>query len=268
MKMNDSILNSLSETRKIDSDKTRFGKLLSPLLSNIFLFTDIFFLLLLFYFHYLITLMIKRENRKKGQNLIKNLLRCYAVITPVAYFVIFCYINVLTRQSTPPSMLIGHWLCESFESVGHFTILYIGGFSLFAAGVKYWFIVHSASAIQFGEEKARKAFLISHFVIPFVLAGLNSASNGNIDQIFWVDHCWGHKRDLEFKNNTISTKLGSLFCVNRQYEITNYFGDNVKSHITIGLRSICGSLKIFYFLFLSNIAEFLFYFLVFKYLNR
>ena len=249
---------------------TELGNLLSPNVNNIFLVVDVSLLVPMFFFHYLMAVMLNRESKqKKGQHLIKNLLECYVVIVPISYFVVGAYINVLTRISDAPSVIIGPWFCYIFEFFGHADIVYLGGFSLFVSGVKYWFIVHNSNAKNFGEDRAKQIFLISHFVLPIVMASLNSISNGKKDQVFWVNHCWGNiPASQDITDNGIDGSIGNVICLDRKYEIPDYFQETTRNIITTSLRATCGTLKVFYMLFLSNMAEFVIYILVFKYLNR
>ena len=97
--------------------------------------------------------------------------------------------------------------------------------SLYA--LKYWRIVHNPTATKYRERKARKICFQLHLVIPILISILNSMSNGRLDQIFTVDHCWSI--DLHDKTTDPSgyDKIKSLFCVNRNYEIDAYFGTSV-----------------------------------------
>ena len=126
-----------------------------------------------------------------------------------------------------------------------------------------------ARVIQFGEARARKIFMISHLAFPVIMAVLNSLSNGRVDQLFWVDHCWSY-RGWRFNhlNMTNVEKIGSFFCEHRQYDISDYFGEGSKQTITKILRALCGSVKVTYLVFLSNILELILYYRIFQYLNR
>ena len=247
--------------------------LLSETSSYIFLTIDITLLTILVYFHSLLHLMLKRENQRSGQDLLKDLLSCYIVITPVSFLLIFSYINIFAIYSESPSTLIGSEFCDVFETMGHATIVYIGCFSVFVACVKFCFLNKHASTIQFGEDRAKRIAVIFHLVIPILLGILNSISNGDKDQIFWVEHCWG----FNGRSNTSGTgneeygMLREIVCLDRQYEEVNrFYGDNDTRTIvaTRALRSICGAVNIFYLLFLSNGMEFIIYIFVVRYLYR
>jgi len=68
--------------------------LLSPLAHYIFLGIDIILIIPMLYFHFLKRSMLKRENKKKGQNLMKNLLEGYVWTIPISFLAIAIYINV------------------------------------------------------------------------------------------------------------------------------------------------------------------------------
>ena len=249
---------------------------LSTGLSNFFLIIDFLLLIPTFYFHYLIKLMCRREKEKQGHVLIKNLLASYARIVPIVFALCFAYANVVLRYTSHPSYVFGDWFCYAYEIFMHSGSFVVGSFSLFAALTKYWFIVNNANAKRFGEERARTIFLILYLSVPVFIANLNSISNGDRDQIAWVNYCWRTKVKVEIIENTepkentepILTTKSDFFCKNHQYEIEKYVGIAASSYIIPLLRVICVSLKPLYVVFLSNIAELIIYAFIFKYLNR
>ena len=255
--------------QNIGQDSTTSDILLRPFVHNTFLGIDIILIMPMLYFHLLKSAMLKRENKKKGQNLMKNLLEGYVWTIPISFVVIALYINVLTSFIEPPSRWIGVWFCTIFELFGHVDIFYIGSFSLWAALIKYWFIVHSKNAKNFGEAKARRVLFIAHIVVPIVFSTLNSISNGRRDQVFWVDHCWGEsEHPNRITDKTDPNLIEKLLCFDRNYTLPSYFDESITNTVTKTLRMTCGGLKLFYFIFLSNMVEFLLYFLIFRYLNR
>ena len=143
----------------------------------------------------------------------------------------------------------------------------MGAFSLFAAVVRYWFIVNNATAKNFGEEKASKIFAISYCVIPLIMAALNSISNGTIDQNMWVNQCWTNITTLDNPTDSESESGNGVFCNDRQYDIEKYVGKEASNLIVPIMRAICGSVQLLYLAFFSNIAELVIYGLIFKYLN-
>ena len=264
---------NISDIRSKNSEISFASLLLDQNTSYVFLSIDIILLTILFYFHYLLYMMLKREDQKKSQDFMKDLLKSYILITPVTYLYIFAYINILTTRPEPPSQLIGHWFCDAFETVGHATIVYIGGFSVFVASMKYWFIIKYDVAMKYGESKARKVAFIAHLMIPLIMGILNAVSNGNRDQIFWIEHCWGFqgRYDSTASGNDVSEKLANVFCLNNQYEeVNNFFGTNDTTAVaaTHTLRGICAGVKVFYIIFLSNGMELVIYGFVVKYLYR
>ena len=217
--------------------------------------------------------MLKRENQRSGQDLLKDLLSCYIVITPGTFLFIFSYINIFATYSDSPSNLIGSEFCDVFETIGHATIAYIGCFSVFVACVKFCFLNKHASTIRFGEDRAKRIAVILHLVIPIILGILNSVSNGDKDQVFWVEHCWGFRgrSNTSGLGNEEYGMLREIVCLDRQYvEVKRFFGDNDTRTIvaTRALRGICGGVNVFYLLFLSNGMEFIIYIFVVRYLYR
>ena len=241
---------------------------LSPELATVFLLIDFTLLIPISYSHYKIKRMIKREKENKGHAIIKSLLSCYAIIVPCVFIMCFFYVHVVLRYTSPPSQVFGDGFCYVYAIAAHSGGLYVGAFSLFTAIIKYWFIVNNANAKQFGEEKAKKLFTMSYCIIPLVLAAFNAISNGNVDQIIWVNYCW---RPLPRFNAMIRSGQESgndLFCANRQYNIEKYFGRTASNYLIPMLRVICGGVKISYMVLFSNIGELVIYALIFKYLNR
>lgn len=254
---------------RLKMNSTGSDLLLSHQAHYIFLGMDVTLIAPMIYFHFLMKSMLKRENKKKGQNLIKNLLVGYVGVIPFSFLAIAVYVNALTTYLKAPSSWIGPWFCIIFEIFGHIDIVYIGGFSLWAALIKYWFIVHNNKATKFGEAKARKILFVAHIMVPVILSFLNSISNGKTDQIFWVDHCWGPiKSNTSTEDRNGKTVVQNVFCVDRNYDLPIYFGESAANVVTKILRTTCGSLKLTYLFFLSNMIEFFLYFLIFRYLNR
>lgn len=252
-----------------EPNTTRTEYLLQTDVCHIFLVIDMFLLLPLCYFHYLIVCMIRRESRvRKGQNLLKELLACYSVMVPITFLGNSAYFDIMTRFLHTPTIFRGFWFCFIFEIFTHVSTVYTGGFSVYVASLKYWRIVHNSHATRIGEEQARKICFILHLVLPILVSILNSISNGKIDQLFSVDHCWSIKEAYEMTGTTPSDKIQNLFCVNRHYELEKYFSPSVGKNIARILRGLCGSVKIFYLLLLSNLVELVIYILIFKYLNR
>ena len=233
--------------------------------------TDLFFLILNFYFHYLIYRMVFRKDRKNSQVIIQNLLACYSVIVPITFFVVFLYLNIVLQYIHRPSEALGEWFCFAYEYFAHATGIYLGAFSLFTAAMKYWFIVDNARSKSFGEEKGRTIFLTLHLMIPVIIAALNSISNGQKDHIYVVNICWSQpisNIDNINRNASADYEPMDMLCSSRHYQTRYYLGETTSYYLDPVLRLICGSINIFYFLFCSNMCELLLYALVYRYLNR
>ena len=260
------ILDASSETG-IENDEHH----LDIKMSIILFATDLSFLILNFYFHYLIYRMVFRKDRKNSQVIIQNLLACYSILVPITFFIVFLYLNIVLQHTHPPSEAFGEWFCFAYEYFAHATGIYLGAFSLFTAMMKYWFIVDNARSKSFGEEKGRNIFLILHLTIPLMIAALNSISNGQKDHIYVVNICWGHpisKNEVGNSNATEDYESMDMLCSNRQYQTRYYLGETTSEYLDPLLRLVCGSINMFYFLFCSNMCELILYALVYRYLNR
>ena len=268
--MNNTVTNNTYiKEESIHQNYTRFEYILQTDTSHLFLVFDIFLVLLLFYFHYLMIKMLQRESKaRKGQELIKELLQCYSIMVPITFVGAGAYLDIMTRYLNTPTIFQGFWFCFTFELYVHISTIYIGGFSLYLASLKYWRIVHNPTATKFVEYKARKICFVFHLIIPILTAILNSLSNGKVDQIFSVDHCWSIDSYGTTTDPTMYDKIKSLFCVDRNYEMEAYFGMGLGKKIANLLRVLCGSVKVFHLFVLSNLMELILYILIFKYLDR
>jgi hypothetical protein len=166
------------------------------------------------------------------------------------------------RYTYPPSEAIGEWFCFVYEYFANVTGLYLGAFTFFTAGMKYWFIVDFTKAKSFGEKKAKAIFLMLHLGIPIIMAALNSLSNGNKDQIYDVNICSGNI------HSDTSNQTSDILCSDRRYEIAHYLGENAGYYVEPMLRIVCLGNTVLYVSFCSNVVEFILYALMFRYLNR
>ena len=252
-----------------DQNDTRFQYLIRSEVSNVFLVIDLIIFVSFCCFCYMMFCMIKRElSIRKGQYLLKDMLITYSIIVPAAFIFMDLYFNILTRYERVPTVLSGHWFCGTFELVVHYSMPYIGGFSLYIAIIRYWRIVHSPYASEFEVARVRKLLWIIHLVIPGIISLFNAISNGKIDQIFLVDHCWSFQSVIENLSILKSEKLKDFFCLNREYEVAMHLERDEKTLITSSIRVLCGGLKIFHLILLSNAIELILYGLIMKYLNR
>ena len=232
---------------------------------NMFSSIDFTLLAPIFYFHYLLKRMVGREKDKKGHALVKNLLQFYSRIVPYVFALCVVYVHIILRFLITPSKVLGDWFCYAYELYAHSGSLYIGGFSLFTALTKYWFIVNNVQAIGVGEENAKHIFTVSYSVTPLIMAAMNSMSNGKQDQMLWVNLCWmnlGEYNELTKKSDF------DLFCIDKEYDITSYVGVEGNKYLTPIMRGTCGVVRILYLSFFSNILELAIYFMIFRYLNR
>ena len=236
---------------------------LSPEMSYVFFTINLVFTIIQIYFHSLIIKMTWRETKKNKQLMMCKALMGYAIALPVFEIICSSYALIIMPNMYPPAETIGPWFCFTTEYIFHYVIIYTGIFSLLVAVMKYLWIVHNDKMKIFGEAKAISLFLILHFAIPLVVSFINLVSNGNKDHMNVVDQCWGHTEQTENDENA----LLDYFCYYRRYEIKQYIGENASHFFEPVLRVTCGCLKIFYFLSLFNILEFVVYFYLWKHLN-
>ena len=236
---------------------------LSPEMSYTFLSINCAFMLPEVYLHSLIIKMTRRETKKKEQPLMCKALMCYAIALPVFQIISWAYTFGIIPHMYPPAETIGTWFCFSVEYIIHYGAIHIGMFSLLVAVMKYLWIVHNDKMKLHGEAKAIALFLILHFGIPLIVSLINLVSNGNKDHMWVVEQCWGNPVEAENDENG----LLDYFCYYRQYQIKKYIGENAGNFFEPVLRATCGCLKIFYFLCILNIIEFVLYAYLCKYLN-
>ena len=178
------------------------------------------------------------------------------------------YVHIILRYTSTPSHVFGDGFCYAYEIFAHSGGMYVGAFSLFTAIVKYWFIVYNAESKRVGEKKIKIIFTVAYCVIPIIMALMNSLSNGKNDQNMWVNRCWRKMPEQGDPDNTTSEGSNDFFCFNKEYDIADYVGTDASNFLIPILRGTCGSVKILYAVFFSNIAELIIYFLIFRSLNR
>ena len=236
---------------------------LSPELSYMFLLICLVFMIPQIYLHSLIIKMTRRETKKNKQPMLCKALKGYAIALPVFQLICGGYTHIIIPHMYPPAETIGSWFCFSIEYIYHYFVMYGVIFSLLVGVMKYLWIVHNDKMIRVGETKAISLLLMSHFAIPLVLSFVNLVSNGNKDHVNVVDQCWGNTEQTENDENGVL----DYFCYYRRYQIKEYIGENAGNFFEPVLRVTCGCMKIFYFLSISNIIEFVVYFYLWKHLN-
>ena len=222
----------------------------------------------LYYFHYLIFRMTRREQKKKEQPLMTQALIIYAVVFPVSISLSAAYGIGILPHVYPPAEVLGSWFCFLVEYIVHFSGMYAGMFSLLSAIMKYRCMVHNHHLKCYGEDKAVKLLVTLHLVIPSVVSFVNLVSNGDKDHLTTVDQCWSHQSEPKNVDDRFLETIGDYFCYNRQYQVKEYFGDAVSTFIEPVLRFICGSQKVVSFLLMSNIIEIFVYYYLCQHLDR
>jgi hypothetical protein len=212
--------------------------------------------------------MIQREKLRKGYVLMQYLLFPYAIITPIVFLLANIYADILLAVDSPPSHFIGNYFCHGYEIFAHVSGMYVASFSLFAAVLKYWFIVNSTAAKRYGEEKLAGKFMMFYLMSPIIIAILNSLSNGNKDVLPWVNYCWGNNRDSKNTETNEYELLNCFYCEKNQYLAENFLGIESSHFLISVLLTICSGIKILYMLLFTNIPEMFLYWSIFSHVNR
>ena len=221
------------------------------------------------YFHFLILRMVSREKKKIGETLHGGVLAIYAKCVIFVQLMFTINTNGIMSYIYPASEVLGSWYCYTIEITFHAMAVYVGVFSLLIAAMKYWFVVHNKKAKELGIERAQTISITIHLLSATILPLLNAVSNGDVDRDFWVNQCWGHPevRNSEVDNNLWQT-VREEFCYFRTYQIDYYIGKRASEFLEPCLRVLCGTLPLFYLLFLSNIIELIIYWKLLKYIDR
>ena len=263
-------LTSLKESSlKIEGSDPNKRDVLSPALSNFLLILDIIWLVISFYLHRCLYRSTTRIDFRNKISMIFNLLTCYSKVAPFTICYGFIYGNILLPYNYPNSENLGAWFCFTNQYVCHLTIMYLGAFTLFTAAMKYSFIVHNDKAERFGVERIKSNVLILHVVVPITMSALHVISTGNRDPMNGIIRCWVNEAS-DTKNVTFLGTHSStdIFCQDRKYEVSEYFGEELSQYIEPLLRTMCIGASSFYIFTTCNMMELLLYFLLFRRLDR
>ena len=174
--------------KMFDSNESFQSLNLGAVTSSFFLTVDLILLVPMCYLYYLLILMIRREEKKKCHVLLKNLLMCYATIIPTAFLIGGIYIDIILIYTYPPFEVLGDWFCVAFQLIGYFFAMYAGGFSLFTAISKFWFLVCSKKARNFGEDRAKTIIFDTRFSVGTLITTFKLDSQNDSLKSFLTQH--------------------------------------------------------------------------------
>ena len=132
--------------------------------------------------------------------------------------------------------------------------------------MKYWFIVYTSKANKVGIDLSLTISITIHLSMSVVLPLLMAVSNGDTDNQYWVNKCWGH--DVRIANPSFWNSLGKAFCYYRDYHLDYYIGQQASEILEPCLRVLCGGLVFLLALILLNLIEFVLYVLLLKHIDR
>ena len=247
------------------------SNLMSFHLSAAFLAFNILAFISMCYFSWLIIEMVKRENKKRQENVLNRIILCYALIMPVIISFFIVSVNVLFSFMHPVSEIIGDWYCYVFKLLAHFGVLYIGILSLVTSIVRYCNIRNTAVLTSKEKANRKRIFLIIHCSIAMMISLLNFFTSGIRDGTYWVDRCWNigeNNRKTNENGNNMEEFMKEKICYNNEYSIEKHLGVRAAEIIEPILRSICGGVRIFYLMYMTNVIEIFVYMNIFRHINR
>jgi hypothetical protein len=213
--------------------------------------------------------MVHREQVKKEDTIMSKVLKYYSALLPISILFLVLSVNVAMSFVYPVSQEFGEWYCNSFQLLGHISVVYLGILSTITATIRYKYFKKHQVDTPVVKERQKKVFLILHLVTPTIVSILNFSLIGERDNTFWVNHCWGHN-DGEVQENetTILYQIAEKMCYNKEYNVESYVGTTAANIIEPLLRVACGGTALFYLVYMSNIVEIIIYSVIFRHVDR
>ena len=162
----------------------------------------------------------------------------------------------------------GKWFCYTSKVVAHYGNLYTLGHSLIVSVLKYAIINHSMRTRNFGKEKLIEIFFWINFLHPLFTILLQLIIRPDFfvayDAMSQIDRCLGDPKNMwELGTNKSFTKLHNLceFVPPPDKNQIEYF-------IYVCRTFFCWFHVVFQYLIVWNIFEMVFYFQIFRFMNR
>ena len=256
----------MNETYKSDSS----SPMMSFHLSIVFLTINVLGYIIMCYFNWLIKKMVKREEIRKEENLLKRVLLCYAFMMPVMMPFFIVFVNVLFSFIHPVSEVLGESYCYVFKLLAHMGVVYVGILSLITSIIRYCSIRRKSPMTPKEQQNRTAFFLLLHCLIPPIISFFNFLTSGVKDGTFWVDRCWGIEETDQIQANEedMFTSIKEKFCYSNEYSIEKYIGRNSAETIESLLRFLCGGVKVFYLMYMTNVIEIFIYLYISRRINR
>ena len=238
--------------------------------SIVFLIVNVLAYIMMCYFNWLIKQMVKREEKRKEENMLNRILLCYAFVMPIMISFFIVSVNGLFSFIHPVSEMLGELYCYVFKLLAHMGVVYVGILSLITSIIRYCAIRRKLPMSIKEQENRKMFFLLLHCLIPPIVSFLNFSTSGVQDGTFWVDHCWGIEETDQGKLNEEDafSFIKEKFCYNNKYSIETYVGVSAAGTIESFLRCLCGGVKLFYLMYMTNVVEIFIYLYISGQINR
>ena len=238
--------------------------------SIVFLIINVLGYIMMCYFNWLIKEMVKREEKRKENNMLNKILLCYANIMPVMMCFFIVFVNVLFSFIHPVSELLGESYCYAFKLIAHMGVVYVGILSLITSIIRCCAIRNKSPMTTNELQNRTMFFVLLHCLLPPIVSSLNFLTSGVQDGTFWVDSCWGiEETDQRHDNEEDGFKfIKEKICYNNEYSIVKYVGANSAGTIESLLRSLCGGVRLFYLMYMTNVIEIFIYLYISRQIDR
>lgn len=176
----------------------------------------------------------------------------------IMFFGVQIFFQAITHYVPNLSTHIGSWICYigSFNSFyGYHAVL---GHSLWISIEKYVLIVHTSKIRKFGEEKLEQIFFLVDMIVPLVLTMIAMITTNHTRSE--IKSCFGNMDyNLEKSNTSLPRKF--IFCDISEFSESYWM-------IAIFIQCLCVSRAILNMIMASNMPEGIFYYKVFKTMQR
>ena len=159
------------------------------------------------------------------------------------------------------SQYTGRWLCYAASFVSFYCYHSIIAHSLIISIMKYVFIVHGIKAMQYGEDKLKKYFLLGNLINPLILTTV-AMFTANLRSRSSLRSCFGDVEESFPHNNASSSGSGKfIFCTPSKTEDYNIV------HFYV-IQSLCLFRSIVNLITVCNLPEGFLYYKTFQKMKR
>jgi hypothetical protein len=185
-------------------------------------------------------------------------------IALIIYFAFMIPFWNVTNAFPNLSLYTGEWFCYLATFISLYGISIITFNSLLIAVMKYSFVIHNTKILKFGEERAKKGFLILSLTLPLILAIISVVAK-DIDAYADLLSCFGLTDQALKQYNTWENKMQKFFLCNLNTTAKDISDRYVLYFMT---QCLCILKSCIYLLVSTNIPEAFFYYKIFKKMRR